>query len=794
MAYDHSDEKRTELILALKAEESWAASYLKSELQEAQIDALRRYYGDPYGDEVEGRSQVTTREVYEIIQWLRPDLRRTFTAGDKVFEFEGANPQADQSSQDATDYVNHVFLRDNQGERELDAFIFDGLLHRVGIMACEWSDKEFSPAQEVSGLNTMQAEQLMADPATEILQQDVQKGAPDEAHPDGHYFSFKIRQVTKQAKAEVFAIAPEDFRIAARAVDLETARYCGDIIRMMKGEAKKKWPDYADEIDANQGDTGGFNTDERRAERFRDLEGWDAGTMNDDGLGSEAAEVEIMREYIRHDCDGDGYPELVRCFRLGDCLLEYEEVDEHIYSHWTPNPIPHRFFGLGINDEAKDLQRTKTVLLRSALDSVYQAVAPRIGYDKNAGVDLDALLTVRPGVAIGTEGPPGEKLFPLVTPDLSKSAFDAMQILDRMVQSRTGVSRQASGMNPDLLHDTAKGEELMQNAQGIRTEEIARNLAVGLQQFGMKLYRLIHKHQNEARAVKIAGKWRNVDPRAWEADIRCTVSVGLGTGAKEKQLMLWQMMQGDQVAWTSAFGPNQPYGPRPSNMYALARKKYETIGIKNVEQFLGQEPPPEWAPEPPPNPDQAKVQAELQKAQMEMQASMQMEQMKAQSAERQTVLQAEKDMQVAQQQQRDEMMRAQMEADKANREHQIELLRLELEQERLQFEREKAALEAQIKQAELQVKTQEIAFKGEVESAKLEDSKEARKESTKLEKMKMAKDPDERDDAEAEADGKPSRTDRLIEQMMKGQEELIKELRRPKAVKRGPDGRVAGVE
>lgn len=709
MAYDRHNEGDSELLLALKGAEERSTTYLQSELQAAQIDAWQRYHGDPYGDEVEGRSQITTREVYEIVQWLRPDLRRTFTAGDRVFEFEGMTPSADRYAKEATDLVNYELLVANEGERALDEFIFDGLLHRIGIIAADWKENEYSPAQEVSGLNSMQVQALMQAPNVEIVEQDVRQDAPDEAHQDGLYFDLKIRQLTSRARADVFTVAPEDFRVAARAVDLATTSYCGDIVRMMRGEAKLKWPDYADEIDGHQANTSLANSDERRAERFRDQDNWELGGQTGN---SEAEEIEIWREYIRYDRDGDGQPEMLRCFRLGDsCLLEAEEVDEHIYSHWTPNPIPHRLIGLGINDEAKDLQRTKTVLLRSALDSVYQSVAPRMGYDKNADVDLDALLTVRPGVAIGVAGPPADKLFPIAVPDLSKSAFDAMQILDRMVQSRTGVSRQASGMNPDLLHDTAKGEELMQNAQGIRTEEIARNLAVGLQQFGMKLYRLLHKHQNEARAVKIAGEWRNIDPRAWEADVRCSVSVGLGTGAKEKQLMLWQMMQGDQVAWVQAYGPGQQYGPRPANMYALARKKYETIGVKNCEAYLGQEPPPDWAPTPPPNPEQAKAQVE----QMKLQQQAQIEQMKVQATERQTVLQAEKDMQVATAQQRDEMVRAEMDARNNERQAAQEAAKLQLEAHRAQLEHEREmqrmAFEHQVEQATLALKARELEIK-----------------------------------------------------------------------------------
>ena len=768
MAYDRGDDQTSGLLEALRAEEQWAASYLKSELQEAQINALKRYYGDEYGDEVDGRSRVTTREVYEIIQWLRPDLRRTFTSGPKVFEFEGVTPESDQHAEAATDMVNHVFLNDNQGERELDAFIFDGLLQRVGVMGCEWKEPEYSPAQEVSGLNTMQAQALMQDPRTQIEGQDVQQGPPDEAHPDGLYYDFKIRKRVKDGYPEIFAIAPEDFRIAARTVDLETARYAGDVVRMMRGEAKRKWPEYAEEIDSHQGDTAGFNTDERRAERFRDLEGWDAGAMRGATEG-DAGEVEIMREYIRYDLDGDGMPELIRCYRLGDCLLEQEEVDEHIYSHWTPNPIPHRFFGLSIADEAMDIQRVKTVLMRNMLDSVYMSVVPRT-YANTKMVSqrgLDALLTVRPGVVIEGEGNAAEAIQPIVTPDLSQSALNAMQWMDRVGESRTGVNRSAQPMDPDLLHDTAKGVELLQNAASVRKEEIARNLAVGLQQLGKKIYRLIHKHQNEARSIKIAGEWKNIDPRAWEADIQCTVSVGLGTGAREKQLMMLQAIQADQVAWVTAYGPGTPV-VKPEHLYNLVSEKLRLLGFKTPDKFFGapviqnpqtgqMEP---FVPPPPADPNQAKAQAELQKAQMELQASMQMEQLKAQSAERQTVLQAEKDMQVASQQQRDEVMRAQMEEQNNQRTAQLEAAKIQqsAQQAQLEHERELARIagEQQIQIETLRLKARELDIKEQELQVRMAEAAAQRAEAQADREHQSAENAEDRKAQKSKPNGKPA--------------------------------------
>lgn len=719
----------SDLLQALKAEEQWAASYLKSELQESQIEALRRYYGDEYGDEIDGRSRVTTREVYEVIQWLRPDLRRTFTAGDKVFEFEGATESADQYAHDATSLVNHVFLNDNQGERELDAFIFDGLLQRVGVMGCEWKEPEYSPEQEVTGLNQLQVMQLMQDPTTEITAQEVEQGQPDEAHPDGMFYSLKIRQRTKDGYPEVFAIAPEDFRIAARTTDLEAARYAGDIVRMMRGEAKLKWPEYAEEIESHDGDTGGFNTDERRAERFRDLEGWDAGSLQD--KGTDADEIEIMREYIRHDLNDDGFPELIRCYRLGDCLLEYEEVDEHIYSHWTPNPIPHRFFGLSIADEAIPVQRTKTVLTRGFLDAINFAVVPRTyANTKMIGKrGLDALLTVRPGVIIEGEGVAQEALQPIVTPDVSQAALTGMQWMDRVLESRTGVNRSAQPMDPDLLHDTAKGVELLQNAASVRKEEIARNLAVGLQQLGMKIYRLIHKHQNEARSVKIAGSWRSIDPRAWEANMRCTVSVGLGTGAREKQLMMLQMVQQDQVAWVSAYGPGTPV-VTPQHLHNLVAEKLRIMGYKSPDKFFGDPIDPQtgqpFVPQPPPDPNTMKVQAQIQ----EGQAKLQLEAQKAQVGAQLDAAKAQTDAQV-----RELEAQAKSAADARKAELDAEIARMRAEGE-LQIMREKALLEAQLKRDQMQ-------FEMQMAVAQFEFEKQIAREKLTI----------QREQAEAKADG-----------------------------------------
>lgn len=100
---------------------------------------------------------------------------------------------------------------------------------------------------------------------------------------------------------------------------------------------------------------------------------------------------------------------------------------------------------------------------------------------------------------------------------------------------------------------------------------------------------------------------------------------------------------------------------------------------------------------------------------MELQSHQQIEGMKAQSAHQQTVLQAQKDMEVANAQQRDEMVRVQMDAQNNERTAAIEAAKIQqaAQQAALEHEREMARManEAALAQAELQLKARELDIK-----------------------------------------------------------------------------------
>jgi hypothetical protein len=76
----------------VEAEIDNAIGYIETETVEQRAKAIEYYNRDPFGNEVEGRSQIVTGEVAEAIDGALPALLRVFTQSDDVVRFEPQGP------------------------------------------------------------------------------------------------------------------------------------------------------------------------------------------------------------------------------------------------------------------------------------------------------------------------------------------------------------------------------------------------------------------------------------------------------------------------------------------------------------------------------------------------------------------------------------------------------------------------------------------------------------------------------------------------------------------------------
>jgi len=232
---------------------------------------------------------------------------------------------------------------------------------------------------------------------------------------------------------------------------------------------------------------------------------------------------------------------------------------------------------------------------------------------------LDDLLTQRPGGVVRVKSP--NAVMPLATPALQPYSFQMLEYLDGVREARAGVSRMSQGLDENALtsHTTATAVNSVMNAAQSRMELIARNFAeTGVKDLMIRIYELLYKNQDKERVVKLRNEWVPVRPDVWNDKYDCTVSVALGSGNKDQQMMhLSQML--------SFAGEAMKGGLRivsEQNMYNLGASLVKAMGFQNVNDFLtdpSQMPPEEQQPSPE---EQANLmEAEVKKQELEIKAA-----------------------------------------------------------------------------------------------------------------------------------------------------------------------------
>lgn len=289
-----------ELVAICEAHIQAASGSQGSELSDARSEAMDRYLGEPYGDEVVGRSQVRTREVMETVEWLMPSLMRIYADAENLCVFEPRGPEDVEQAQQETDVVNYVFWNLNRGFYNLYTFCKDALLSKTGVFKCWWDENESEEREEYSGLDDMQLAQLMTDPTCEREVMSFEQEA------EGYEVTFKT--VRRRGYVRIEPVAPENFGVSrdARSPYAKDAPFVWQ--RELKTYNELRGAGYAVDVLRSIPADEGIENEEELARR----------NLSDEQTGGMSESVLSMRQfwitecYFRIDRDGDGIAELVR--------------------------------------------------------------------------------------------------------------------------------------------------------------------------------------------------------------------------------------------------------------------------------------------------------------------------------------------------------------------------------------------------------------------------------------------------------------------------------------------------
>jgi len=606
-----------ELVTRIRGEITDSLGYLGDTISQQREKAMQYYYGLPFGNEVDGRSQFVDTTVADTIEWIKPSLMRIFASGDNMVVFEPHGPEDVEAAKQATDYVNYVFQKDNNGWEILYSWFTDALLSKNGILKVWWDETNEHNREEYSNLTDDELAVLVNDPLVEVIEHT----APGETYEDygeeyaeGHHVV--ISRDLSRGRIAVESVPPSEFLISRESKTIEDSRFvCHRVIKTLS-ELREMYPDKNLDVEDMKGggdDMATFSGE--RLERYmfdKSAKYWE-GWGGDDTYGEDGLRTYWLHEsYIRTDYNGDGITELRKVCTVGSLVLANEEIDRIPFVSITPVKIPHKFFGLSVADLVMDLQLIKSTLLRNLMDNMYNQNFGRYAVLEGQA-NLDDLLTQRPGGVVRVKSP--NAITPLATPSLEPYSFQMLEYIDGIRESRAGVNKYSQGLNDNALtsHTTATAVNSVMTAAQSRVELIARNFAeTGVKDLMLCIYELLQKNQDKERVVKLRNEWVPVRPDMWRDKMDCTVAVGLGHGNKDQQLMhLTSMLQ---FAGEAMKGGLKIVSEK--NMYNMGAALLKNMGFQNVQDFLTD---PEQAPqEEGPSPEEQMAQMDMQLKQKEL--------------------------------------------------------------------------------------------------------------------------------------------------------------------------------
>ena len=614
-------------------------NHFETEYSADRLKAIDYYLGEPFGNEVEGRSSVVTTDFADAVEQIMPSLMRIFTSSDKYVRYAPRTADDVEKAEQLTDYVNYIINNDNDGYRIMYNWFKDSLMFKLGVVKFSWDETSTVQEEEYEGLTEEEIALLLSNPDIEVVEREENYIATmtefgEEIQIVDNY-DLKVKITKKSGKIKIDNVPPEEFLFNRRAKSLEdcyfichrTTMSVSDLVSM--GYDRKLIEDHAGKIDSE--------VDEERQKRFEDLES----QSGRDPADPSQQDVIVHDIIMKVDYDDDGVAEMRRILAIGDTgseILENDICDYIPFAVISPILMPHRLVGRSMFDLTQDLQTIKSTLLRQYLDSTYHSVLPRI-VAVEGQVNLDDLLDGTAGGIIRTRS--AGAVQPLSTNGVGAEIQPLMNYLDEVKSDRTGISKASQGLDPSILQSTtASAVSATVKGSQQKLESYARTIAeTGVKDLFRGILHLVSSYQQQERIVRLRNEFVAIDPQEGNSGFDVIVNVGLGTADDEQKIAFLQAIASKQETILQTLGADNPICDLSQYVHTL-RQITEIGGFKDANQFFK-------------TPQAVQMQMQQQKAEKEGQPQqnpvMQAEMMKAQAEIEARKMKIEADIELARQ-------------------------------------------------------------------------------------------------------------------------------------------------
>lgn len=569
----------TELELLSLVSQMETESETDRSIRSAENDELeRRYNGELYGTEEEGRSSVISQDVKDIVESDMPGLVRTILGSGPVMKFTANNPNNEKQvaeAEEKTVYVDWLVRSQPKSYRVNYGFLKDITKFKMGVLKYFFEETETVEFVEFKGISQFEEEEILNDISTKPFYSDFE--IVSEKENEGGTKDYKLKVKTKKQEIKIIGVPHDTFLISRGATDEDDAKLVGDVSLKTRGQLlaegyKKKLITKLPSISINGGSIRCIDYDSD-------------GNVKPSDFGEWANQyVEIADLYVMVDYDQDGIAERRHIIKSGQFIIENEPFDHVPYAVASALLTPHNAIGEGRAEQVTKVAEIKTVLTRNMLDNGYMANNPKLAI--NDEVNIDDALSDNIGGLLRTKGGgnPNQHIGAFAVPFIGDKSLLLIQHMDQIKAQSVGTQMASQGLNADqLTKETATRFEGVRDAAAAKLELVTRNIAeVGYRKLYSGIAWMVSRFQDTEREFSVLGKALSVNPSNWRYDHQVDSEIGLGAGDNDQVVEnltgIWQLQSQLKNEQSPLFDEDKRYN--------TANKLVKALEFKDTSQFF----------------------------------------------------------------------------------------------------------------------------------------------------------------------------------------------------------------
>lgn len=559
---------------------SEANNFMTSEFQHDWEVGERYYAGQSDVKFDEGRSSIVKTVVRDLIRAVLPSIMRTFMHSRKPVSYMPATVRQAAFVEQQALWITQEFYKNN-GYLQLYSAVLESLKNKSGPVKVYWEENPVPESFTVTAITREEVSQYLEADDVVVKKVSPAKMQPQSPFKGSDLYDIEAVRYFENGRLRIEAFPMYEFFMERNATNLED---------FVHGHRRMVTVREAIALGLECDDWGALDAEDpeqsNAAEASKLRRGYTKQGVVQSSEDLLNKEILLTEAYCWYDMDADGVPEKY-CFWLGGTTytrLAYERVEDFCIDLMCHDPVPFSPVGRSIVDIAKQSQDTMTSLMRVIIDNGHIANNPRVAGDP-VRTDFNDVMNNAIGAPIKTKGKPELQVFDI--PFTAGGLLPVMQYLELDSEQRVGVTKAATGLDPNAMQSTDKAAVMntIQLAQG-QVELMVRNLIeTGLIPMFRKLLKLSMRHMSSNQLLKYRGAVVPVDISNFNPDLMAEPNVGLGTASPEQKLQTLGFVYQEQQKYMQQFGLDNPFVSL-SQMYNTLEDMAELGGIVDVGRYF----------------------------------------------------------------------------------------------------------------------------------------------------------------------------------------------------------------